>query len=229
VPMDYITAHGIEIANARGVYSLPMAEYALFGVLNLLKQGRFFYENQKDHLWEKHRGLQELCGKTVCIIGCGSVGTECAKRFMAFGCHVIGVDLYPRDDANFEHIAPLEQLFSCLQKSDIVVLTLPLTKETHHIMNAQAFENMRRGAILVNIARGAVLDTSALIEALQNKLGGAVLDVFEEEPLNAQSSLWGMENVLITPHNSFVGENNSERLWNVIFQSFQKFLGEDIR
>ena len=96
VPMEYVKTHGIEIHNARGVYSIPMAEFALCGVLQLYKQSRFFLENQKQGRWEKHRGILELYGKTVCIVGCGNVGTECAKRFQAFGCNVLGVDLFPR-------------------------------------------------------------------------------------------------------------------------------------
>ena len=104
-PMDYIKAHKIAIYNARGVYSVPMAEYAISGVLQIYKQSRSLYENQKKAVWEKRRDLLELCAKNVCIIGCGSVGTECAKRFNAFECNVIGVDLYPREDALFEKIS----------------------------------------------------------------------------------------------------------------------------
>ena len=104
VPVDYVQAHGIAIHNARGVYSIPMAEFAISGVLQLYKQSRFFYENQKKSVWGKHRGVLELYEKTVCIVGCGNVGTECAKRFQAFGCNVIGVDLYPREDNAYEKI-----------------------------------------------------------------------------------------------------------------------------
>ena len=110
VDLDYVKVHGIEIHNARGVYSIPMAEFAICGVLQLYKQSAFFREDQRQHLWEKHRGLLELSGKTVLIVGCGSVGNECAKRFSAFGCQVIGVDLFPREDGMYREILPLEQL-----------------------------------------------------------------------------------------------------------------------
>lgn len=226
VPLDYLREHSIKINNARGVYSIPMAEYAVFGTLQLMKQGRYFLKNQEAHAWIKHRELVELCGKTVCIIGCGSVGTECAKRFRAFGCHVIGVDLYPREDSNFERILNLDELYLSLRMSQVIVLTLPLTEQTRHLIDRQAFEQMPKGAILVNIARGAIVDTDALLDALNSNLGGAVLDVFEQEPLNADSPLWDMEHVILTPHNSFVGENNNDRLWNVIWQSIHKFIGE---
>lgn len=216
IDMDYVNEHNIEIHNARGVYSIPMAEYAVFGVLELYKQGKFFIENQKSHLWEKHRGLLELYEKTVCIVGCGNVGTECAKRFKAFGCNVIGVDLYPREDNDYEKIYSLSQLDNILQGADIVVLTLPLTKETEKLISKEKLAIMKNGAILVNIARGAIVDENALIDALKTHLYGAVLDVFGEEPLNENSPLWDMENVILTPHNSFVGENNGKRLWQVI-------------
>ncbi len=215
VPMDYVNEHEIEIQNARGVYSIPMAEFALFGVLELYKRGRVFFRNQTKHVWEKQRNLVELFGKHVCIVGCGSVGTECAKRFRAFGCEVFGIDLFPREDEHYEEMLGLDRLEDVLTESDIVVLTLPLTEETRHLIDEAKLKQMKQGAILVNIARGAVVETDALIKALPN-LGGAVLDVFEEEPLSAESPLWDMENVIVTPHNSFVGDGNGKRIYQVI-------------
>lgn len=222
VPMDYVQAHGIEIHNARGVYSIPMAEFAISGVLQLYKQSEFFYKNQKKSVWEKHRGILELYGKTVCIVGCGNVGTECAKRFQTFGAKVIGVDLYPREDNAYEKTYPLSDIDNCLSKADIVVLTLPLTQETRHMMNDERLGLMKEGSVLINIARGAVVDENALLKSLDNKLLGAVLDVFEQEPLDSDSALWQMENVIITPHNSFVGDGNAERLFSLIMSNLQE-------
>ena len=222
VPMDYIREHGIEIHNARGVYSIPMAEFAVSGVLQLYKQSRFFYENQKAHRWEKHRGLMELNGKTVCIVGCGSVGTECAKRFGAFGCRVVGVDVKPYENAAFERMEPIGKLDDVLPESDIVVLTLPLTEQTRHLMNAERFARMKPGSVLVNIARGAVVDTDAMVEALYGKLFGSVLDVFEDEPLAENNELWNFENVILTPHSSYAGGGNSARLKRLINNNLQR-------
>ncbi len=224
VPMDYVNKNGIKIYNARGVYSVPMAEFAMSGVLSLYKQQRFFCDNQKLHKWEKHRGLKELFGKTVCIVGAGNVGGECAKRFSTFGCRVIGVDIAPYESPLFDEMLSLEKLDSALESADIVVLTLPLTKETHHLFDKDKFNKMKNGAILVNISRGGTVDTKALTEALDTKLGGAVLDVFEQEPLEETSHLWDMDNVIITPHNSFVGEGNKDRLEKVITDNLEKYL-----
>ncbi len=221
VPMEYVKDHGIQVFNARGVYSVPMAEFAISGVLALYKQQRFFAKNQAAHRWEKHRGIQELFGKKVCIVGCGSVGTECAKRFGAFGCHVLGVDIAPYASEHYARMLPLEKLDEVLPECDVVVLTLPLTQETRGLMDANRLAGMKDGAILVNIARGAVVSQSALIQALAEKRICAVLDVFEEEPLPENSLLWELENVILTPHNSFVGEGNHQRMLDVIINNLR--------
>ena len=216
VDMNYVKAHNIEIHNARGVYSIPMAEFAVCGVLQLYKQAAFFRENQKQHLWEKHRGLLELAGKNVLIVGCGSVGNECAKRFKAFDCTITGVDLYPREDSLYNEMLPLDKLDEALSQTDVVVLTLPLTEQTRHLIDESKLSFMKDGATLVNIARGAIIDTNALQNHI-DRFTGAVLDVFEEEPLNENSTLWSKQNIILTPHNSFVGEGNGERLSTIVF------------
>ena len=222
VPMEEVNRRGIKICNARGVYGIPMAEFAVAGVLQLYKQSRFFAENQKSHGWNKHRGLLELWGKQVAIVGCGNIGQECAKRFAAFDCRVVGVDIFEAELPNISKMYHISKLQEVLPHSDVVVLTLPLTEETKHLFGESAFAAMKKGAILVNIARGGVVDTQALIQALQGHLGGAVLDVFEEEPLSPDSPLWDMEQVLLTPHNSFVGDHNSQRLESVIFSNLKE-------
>ena len=221
VPMDRVEQRGIRIYNARGVYGIPMAEFALAGVLQLYKQSRFFAQNQKNHLWNKHKGLLELWGKQVTVVGCGNIGQECAKRFAAFDCRVVGVDIFQAELPHIEKMYHISRLAEVLPQSDVVVLTLPLTEQTYHLMNEEMLGIMKPGAILVNIARGAVVDGAALVKALQNGLGGAVLDVFEEEPLGEDSPLWDMEQVLISPHNSFVGDNNGQRLAAVIMQNLE--------
>lgn len=221
VPMDEVNRRGIRICNARGVYGIPMAEFAVSGVLQLYKQSRFFTENQKNHGWNKHRGLMELWGKQVAIVGCGNIGQECAKRFAAFDCRVVGVDIFEGELPNISKIYHISRLPEVLPDSDVVVLTLPLTEQTKHLFGGDAFAAMKQGAVLVNIARGGVVDTQALIHALQTRLGGAVLDVFEEEPLSEDSPLWDMDNVIVTPHNSFVGQGNNDRLSRIIFDNIQ--------
>lgn len=215
VPLDYVRAHGIELHNAAGVYSVPMAEFAIGGILQLYKQSRFFAANQAQHKWEKHRGLLELSGKRACILGCGDVGREIAKRLHAFGCHITGVNRTVRVLPDFDEVLPLDTLAETAAACDILVCCIALTPETRSIVSEEIFGRLHDGAIFVNVARGALADEAALTKWLQSG-GHAVLDVFAEEPLPESSPLWDMENVLLTPHNSFVGEGNRARLWRCI-------------
>lgn len=221
VPMNYVRQHNIAIYNAKGVYSVPMAEFAISGVLLLYKQMRFFADNQKQHIWEKHRGLLELRGKTVCILGCGDVGTECARLFKAFGCKVIGVNRTLRKIEEFDAVYYLSDLDKVIPYADVLILTLPATEETKHIINSKRICSLKDSSIIVNISRGAVIDMVALTANIE-KIGGAVLDVFEEEPLDENCPLWDIDNVVITPHNSFMSDRNSERLKQVIFSNLMR-------
>lgn len=225
LPLDYIKQNHIALYNARGVYSVPMAEYAVCGVLELYKHFNSFIVNQKKHIWEKDRTVRELQGDTVCIVGCGSVGTECAKRFKAFGTTVIGADLVEPQSEYYDEYVPMDRLSEALAKADVVILTLPLTDETHGMFNKDMFARFKSGAVLVNIARGAVVNEEDLISALENEmLGGAVLDVFQNEPLPENSPLWDMDNVIITPHNSFVSPKNNGRLFELIMDNLKKYI-----
>ena len=218
VPLDDIRARGIALHNAAGVYSVPMAEFAVCGILQLYKQSRFFTANQMQHRWEKHRGLLELSGKRVCILGCGDVGREIAKRLHAFGCHITGVNRTVRNLPDFDEVLPLDKLAEAASACDILVCCIALTPKTRGIVSAEIFGLLHDGAMFVNVARGALTDEAALTRWLQNG-GCAVLDVFEEEPLPESSPLWEMENVVLTPHSSFVGEGNRERLITLIMKN----------
>ena len=223
VPIEYMKEHDIRVFNARGVYSIPMAEYAIFGVLSLYKKGKELYKNQLEKKWIKQRDVLELFNKTVCIVGCGNVGQEVAKRFSAFGCKIIGVDIFPINSDLFIEKFSIKEIDKGLSISDIVVLTLPLTKETEGMFNENMFSKMKESSVFVNIARGKIVKEDALISALKNKLYGAVLDVFESEPLDENSELWNLENVLISPHNSFVGDGNIERLEELVLENIEKW------
>lgn len=220
VPLDYVRAHDIELHNAAGVYSVPMAEFAIGGILQLYKQSRFFAANQAQHKWEKHRGLLELSGKRACILGCGDVGREIAKRLKAFDCRITGVNRTVRVLPDFDEVLPLDKLAETAAACDILACCIALTPKTRGIVSEEIFDCLHDGAVFVNVARGALADEAALTKWLQNG-GHAVLDVFEEEPLPESSPLWEMENVLLTPHNSFVGDGNRTRLWETIKENLK--------
>ena len=220
VPMGEVERRRIKIYNARGVYSIPMAEFAMAGVLELYKDMAQFRKQQERHEWIKNRKIRELAGSKVVIVGCGSVGTECAKRFKAFDCQVIGVDVIVREDLWYDRMVEIGDIDRELSGADVVILTVPLTEETRELINEKRLNFIGEHGILVNIARGGIIDQ----KALEEWNGYAVLDVFEEEPLEAGSPLWGKEKMIVTPHNSFVGGRNGKRLKEVIIRNLNAFL-----
>lgn len=224
VPVDRIKERGIKLFNARGVYSIPMAEWVLFRVLEYYKQGCFFNNEQTKLRWTKHRGLREIVGTKVAIVGAGSIGQEVAKRFKAFGAETIGFDIHTNKIEGFDSIALTSTLQACIGVFDIVVLTVPLLPSTQGMINEDMFRGMKKNSILVNIARGGLIDEKAMCEVLlERKDLYVALDVFETEPLAESSPLWKMENVAISPHNSFVSNGNNKRMFDIIYANLKNF------
>ena len=225
VPLDKIRERGVVLHNVRGVYGIPMAEWAMFRVLERYKQAACFWERQRRKVWEKHRGLREIMGKRVAIIGAGNVGQEVAKRFAIFGAEVIGYDVRIFVAPAFERVELIDKLVGEVDTFDIVVVTAPLTDQTYHLISEEILVRLKKDAILVNIARGALIDEKALYEVLVERPDVyAVLDVFEREPLADDSPLWRLPNVALSPHNSFVSDGNSERMFSVIYNNLKEYL-----
>ncbi len=227
VPLEEIKRRGITINNARGVYSIPMAEWALTRILEHFKHLSFFNDNQKNAVWEKERRLRELNGSRSAIVGAGNIGQEVAKRLTAFGVSVVGYDVFLGDRPYFDSVHHVDALLSEVSEYDIIVLTAPLTDETRHMISSVILKAMKQDAILVNIARGGLIDTDPLVEVLNLRTDlFAALDVFEEEPLPAESPLWKLPNVALSPHNSFVSSGNNERMFNVIYNNLKAYLAQ---
>lgn len=220
VPLEAIRQRNIALKNARGVYSNPMAEHAVMSALYFFRNSRFFFMNQMHGRWEKDRTLRELCGSTVCVIGCGSVGTACAQRFSALGCKVVGVDAVLHNNPFFHRIFDISHAGDAIAAADIIILSLPLTAETAGMVDGAFLCRLKQDCVLINISRGRIIQTDALIQALNQNRIYAALDVFEEEPLPESSPLWHFERVLITPHNSFVSDKTDDRLSALILQTF---------
>lgn len=231
MPMDKISARGMEFHNARDVYSDPIAEFGIAGLLSLYKQLRRFERQQRGRVWEIEPRLLELEGKDALILGAGSIGAAFAKRLRAFGCHVTGLARTAGPREHFDEVLAMDRLDDCLPTADIVILCLPNDPSTRHIMGAAQFGRVKPGAYLINIARGALVDEQALIPALQSgRLGGAVLDVFETEPLPEDSPLWEMENVVLSPHTSYGAEFNARRNLTVLLRNLRgSALLKDVR
>lgn len=224
VPMEKITNRGMQLQTARGVYSIPMAEWAVCKALEHCKKTVFFSENQKKCKWDKNRSLTELNGKNVCIVGFGSIGAECGKRFSAFGCNVTAVDIFPVESPYITKYSNVSELKNEVKDADFVVLTLPLTSLTKGLFDKETLCCLKEGSLLINIARGGLIDENSLIQTLSEGKIYAALDVFEEEPLNPDSPLWNMENVSVSPHNSFVSDGNDKRLKDLVFKNLETYM-----
>lgn len=202
-----LRAAGIRLASAQGANANAVSEHAIALILALARRIPEGRDNQAQRRWrgmigDLSRREDELGGKTLLVVGIGRIGGRLARLAKAFGMHVVGLRRDPaRGAEGADEIHPMSALRAQLPRADIVALTCALTDETRGLMDASAFAAMKRGAMLVNVARGKVCDEAALIAALQSgQVGEAALDVTAEEPLAADSPLWAMPNVLITPH-----------------------------
>lgn len=208
---------GILVTNPRGVFSVPMAEHTMGLLIAMARnfpdsvrfQDKLTWGQQQ--IWDMPQKLTELNGKALLIVGYGSIGEELAKRAQAFGMRVWGITRSGKAELRFaEKIVPASSLLEVLAQADYVVVAVPETAETKHLIGAEEISRMKRGARLINIGRGSLLDETALMAALENgHLGGAALDVTGMEPLPEGSPLWRAPNLFITPHTSAV----SDRLW----------------
>lgn len=220
VPLDYIQAHGIQIYNASGVYSVPMAEWTIMRILELYKNAARLFTNQAAHMWEKDRSWQELTGKTACIIGFGAYGQQVAKRLKAFDVQILAANRTMKTSPFVDVFYPLEQLDFCLSQADIVILAIALTDETRNLLSKKRIAAIKPGAILINAARGGLVDEAALAEALRSgHIAGAALDVFADEPLPSGSPLWNTDTALISPHNSYVGDKIHQKLFMLVLHN----------
>jgi phosphoglycerate dehydrogenase-like enzyme len=206
------------VTNPSGIFSVPMAEHTMGLLLALARNFPDSVRHQdranwgQQELWDRPQHLTELNGQVLLIVGYGSIGLELARRARAFDMRVWGVTRSGKGDSTLaEKIVPAPQLENVLPEADYVVLAAPETPETQQLMGASQIANMKRGARLINVGRGSLLDEAALVRALENGvLGGAALDVTGKEPLPPESPLWKAPNLLITPHTSAV----SDRLWH---------------
>ena len=195
------------VTNASGIHAKPASEFVMAQILYFAKDFEEFREFKKSRQWtqwELAARITVLSGKTIGIIGLGSMGLEIAKKAKAFDMRVIATKytLSPEDQfAEVDKLLPHEKVSLLLRQADYVVLTVPLTTETKHLIDKIHLKQMKSRAYLINISRGAVVDERALIEALRaHDIAGAALDVFEEEPLPQESPLFDLDNVLLSPH-----------------------------
>ncbi|MEG0768276.1 MAG: D-2-hydroxyacid dehydrogenase [Ruthenibacterium sp.] len=201
IPMQILRERKIALTNSRGINSITIAEYVMCMLLNLVRNNYVFYEKAKLGIWDMETHLDELAEKTIGILGLGMVGKEIACRAAAFNMHVLGMNVIQTEIDGVEKIYLPQQRCELFAQCDYIVICMPLTSDTRGMLAAPEFKVMKPTAWLVNVGRGAIIDESCLVKALQTKqIAGAILDVFETEPLPAENALWKQPNVMITPH-----------------------------
>lgn len=231
VPLQEISERNIQLSNAKSVYSIPIAEWVILKILEIYKNTRFFEENQQNKKWIKNRNLFELSGKKIGIIGTGSIGKEIAKRAKVFGCEVIGVNTTGKEVEYFNSCYPIRDINKVISQSNITVLSLPLNENTKNIIDYEKLKLLAQDSIIINVSRGGIINEKDLLNYLNsenNNLIGVALDVFKEEPLPVDNPLWHHPKVIVTPHNSFVSDNISQRMFDLIYNNLKHFKNEKI-
>ncbi|KMT21020.1 phosphoglycerate dehydrogenase [Clostridium cylindrosporum] len=228
IPVDKVLERRIIVTNNRGGYSIPMGEWVVLNILELIKNRKKAYENQSNKRWFMDFSVGEIYSKKISFIGTGDIAKESVKRLSGFGTQILGVNTNGRSIEGFDKCFSIDKLDYVLSISDVVVICLPHTKKTEHIFNKERLEKMKKDAYLINVSRGAVVSEEDLVEHLdEGNFKGVALDVFEEEPLSKKSRLWDYHRVVITSHNSWISEMIPERRWNLFYENLKRYINKE--
>ncbi len=216
---------GVKLTTSSGSTAKPIAQTAIAGMIMLARGFPEWGESQRKNAWEPRRGNYpaDLDAQTMVVFGLGAIGNEIARLAGAIGLHVIGIRRSAqREGDHVDEMFSPSSLLKVLPRADWLALACPLTDETRHVIDGEAIAAMPRGSRILNIARGDVIDEPAMIAALRTgQLGGAYLDVASTEPLPAESPLWSLPNVIVTPHNSSIAAGNEARTVQYFFTNLR--------
>jgi phosphoglycerate dehydrogenase-like enzyme len=231
LPLRDFKKRGIIVTNSRGIQAPAIAEHVLGGLLVLSRRFNLMLDAQREHRWIQNELTQDawpwsLQGRKMSILGFGTIGQEVARRAHAFGMQVTGIRKrvgLPMPSFVHRIVGP-EQLNDALRGSDVLVISAPSLSETERLIRAEQIALMNRGAVIINVARAKILDESALVSALrEGHLGGAVLDVFEREPLDPANALWDLPNVIISPHASGIRPDHWTDIIDLFSENLRRF------
>jgi len=231
LPLDEFAARGIIVTNSRGIQAVPIAEHVMGGLLVLARRFNVMFDAQRDRRWiqndlTRNAWPWSLQGRKMTILGLGTIGQEVARRAHAFGMSVTGIRrrLDQPVPAFVERMVGPDRLHDALSGCDVLVISAPFISGTDGLIGTKEIELLNGGAIIINVARGKIVDEAALITAIQSgHLGGAVLDVFESEPLDRASSLWSLPNVIISPHSAGVRPDHWDEVIDLFSENLRRF------
>ncbi len=214
----------VVLTDAGGIHANAISDHVLGIMLAFTRRLNMFMRSQIQKKWLRLQG-DELEGKTVGIVGLGNIGSKIAWKAKCFGMKIVATKRSIGSKITYvDELLPHTQLEYLLERSDFVILSVPLTAETYHMIDEKELRRMKKNAILINISRGNVIDERAIIRAVKEGwISGAGLDVFEKEPLPSDSELWNMENVMITPHCSGSTSRNREQACEIFIDNMSRF------
>jgi phosphoglycerate dehydrogenase-like enzyme len=230
-----MVASDVLLSNSAGVHAVPIAEFIVAAVLHFYRGLDVAIRQQREGRWDKSffvaedSPVREIGGARVLVIGAGGIGSEAAKRLTALGATCVGIRRRPERGvpAGFAEVAGPDAIDAELPRADVIVLAAPMTAESAGLMDARRIAMLGSGAVLINVARGALVDEDALASALEaGQLRGAALDVFRTEPLPTSSPLWRLDRALLTPHTSPVSPG---RFWPRALDIFVENWGRYVR
>ena len=228
LPLAEFKAKQISLANVSGIHAEPISEMVLAYILSFARGIEASHAARREHNWigdQIRNQIYTLTNRTVVILGTGHIGQGIAEKLKAFGVTTIGVSRHGRPAAHFDRVVTDKSGTVEAAKADFVVNIMPLTAETRHFFNPAFFDQMENQPVFINVGRGPSVDTKALIDALDtHQLAGAALDVFENEPLEATSPLWEMDNVIITPHISGGFREYGQAAFNIFYKNLTTFI-----
>lgn len=220
LPKEIVKEMDITVCNNRGGYSIPMGEWIVMKVLEMFKHSKKLYANQEQHRWFMDTSITEVYHKRILFFGTGTIAKEAAKRLQGFEMEIIGLNTSGHESEYFDACYPLDESIEQVKQADAVVISLPLTELTTGLFDETHIAALKESAVLVNIARGEIIDEQALYKALKHKhFKAAALDVFHEEPLPEDHELYTLENVIITCHNSWISEMRNTRRFDIIYKN----------
>jgi phosphoglycerate dehydrogenase-like enzyme len=215
--LDPADLHRVVFTTSGGVHAEPLAEFAVFGVLAGARGLPRLVADQRAHVWGERSAKPVISTQRVLVVGLGGIGRAVTRKLAALGVHVTGVHRRTVDIPGVAAVEPLERLPEAIADADAIVLCLPGTDATRHLLGRELLARVRPGVTVVNVGRGSTIDESALIDALRDgRVGFAALDVFEHEPLADDSPLWDLPNVLVSPHAAAITDEE-ERLVAELF------------
>lgn len=223
VPRQYIKDMGCYLSCNTTGYAVPMAESIVMYILEVFKNTKDMFKKQEQSLWKIDMDWIELSGKRVGFLGTGNISFETAKRLRAFGVQIWGVNTNGRDVNGFDRTFSLDDSDEFFKECDVVIGLMPATDKTSGVINGEKFELMKNGATFLNIGRGNLVNHDDLIR-YASKFRGIVLDVADLEPLPKDSPLWDLDNIIISPHNSWVSEKNIDRLGEILYENLKEFI-----